>query len=131
MRAIRAGVIERFGGPGRVPRVECPNQIMAEGAAWIAPDGVPLTLAKPFEVLHADDVYVPLVDAAGELPTAGLTLARPFSMYLSTLGTGSQGSSLPDRGRLTGWRRRTCGTSAASPSWRLTRARRRCLNVWS
>jgi hypothetical protein len=81
MPAIRARLIERFGGPGRVPSIENGDRMMAEGAAWIASDKQSLTLAKPFEVLHADDVYVPLLDADTELPTIGNTLAVPFSMF--------------------------------------------------
>lgn len=81
MPAIRSRLIERFGGPGRVPLLEHGDRIIAEGAAWIASDGQPLTLAKPFEVLHADSTYVPLLDADCELPTIGDTLATSFSMY--------------------------------------------------
>lgn len=81
MPAIRTRLIERFGGPGRVPLLEHGDRIIAEGAAWIASDGQPLTLAKPFEVLHADRTYVPLLEADTELPTLGNTLAAPFSMY--------------------------------------------------
>lgn len=81
MPAIRSRLIERFGGPGRVPLLEHGDRIIAEGAAWIASDGQPLTLAKPFEVLHADTTYVPLLEADSELPTIGNTLATSFSMY--------------------------------------------------
>jgi hypothetical protein len=81
MPAIRSRLIERFGGPGRVPLLENGDRIIAEGAAWIASDEQPLTLAKPFEVLHADKAYVPLLDADSELPTIGNTLATSFSMY--------------------------------------------------
>ena len=46
------------------------------------PDDQPLTLAKPFELLHADDAYVPLLDADQPLPTLGKHRSRPsFSMY--------------------------------------------------
>lgn len=81
MPAIRSRLIERFGGPGRVPLLRHGDRIIAEGAAWIASDGQALTLAKPFEVLHADTTYVPLLDADSELPTIGNTLATSFSMY--------------------------------------------------
>jgi molecular chaperone DnaK (HSP70) len=81
MPAISARLIERFGGPGRVPSIENGDRMMAEGAAWIASDKQSLTLAKPFEVLHADDVYVSLLAADTELPTIGKTLAVPFSMF--------------------------------------------------
>jgi molecular chaperone DnaK (HSP70) len=81
MPAIRAGLIERFGGPGRVPLLEHGDRIIAEGAAWIASDGQPLTLAKPFELLHADASYVPLLQSDLTLPTLGKTVATSFSMY--------------------------------------------------
>jgi len=81
MPAIRSRLIERFGGPGRVPLLEHGDRIIAEGAAWIASDGQPLTLAKPFELLHADTSYVPLLEPDNPLPTLGKTLATSFSMY--------------------------------------------------
>lgn len=81
MPAIRSGLIERFGGPGRVPLLEHGDRIIAEGAAWIASDEQALTLAKPFELLHADASYVPLLQADVSLPTQGKTVATSFAMY--------------------------------------------------
>jgi hypothetical protein len=52
MPAIRNGLTERF--VGRVPRLPNGDRIIAEGAAWIAHDGVRLTLSKPIELLVAD-----------------------------------------------------------------------------
>ncbi len=52
MPAIRSGLVERFGG--RVPRLPNGDRIIAEGAAWIAHDGLRLTLAKPIELRVAD-----------------------------------------------------------------------------
>ena len=70
MPAIRDGLTERF--LGRVPKLENGDRIIAEGAAWIANDGLRLTLSKPLEVLVADtsgrDTYYPLVDAGLTLP---------------------------------------------------------------
>lgn len=70
MPAIRNGLTERF--LGRVPRLENGDRIIAEGAAWIAHDGLRLTLAKPIEVLVADTsgsgTYYPLVEAGWQLP---------------------------------------------------------------
>lgn len=70
MPAIRDGLTERF--VGRVPRLENGDRIIAEGAAWIANDGLRLKLSKPIEILVADTsgrgTYHPLVDAGWTLP---------------------------------------------------------------
>lgn len=70
MPAIRAGLTERF--VGRVPRLSNGDRIIAEGAAWIAHDGLRLTLSKPVEILVADGsgrgAYHPLVSAGLQLP---------------------------------------------------------------
>jgi molecular chaperone DnaK len=70
MPAIRNGLTERF--LGRVPRLPNGDRIIAEGAAWIAHDGVRLTLSKPIELLVADTsgfgTYHPLVLAGQQLP---------------------------------------------------------------
>ena len=71
MPAIWNGLVERFGS--RVPVLSNRDRIIAEGAAWIAHDGLRLKLAKPIEVLVADGrpdrgAYLPLVDAGQTLP---------------------------------------------------------------
>ncbi len=70
MPVIRDGLTERF--LGRVPRLKNGDRIISEGAAWIAHDGLRLTLSKPIEILVADTsghgTYYPLVDAGWELP---------------------------------------------------------------
>ncbi len=70
MPAIRDGLTERF--LGRVPRLANGDRIIAEGAAWIAHDGLRLTLSKPIEILIANatgrGTYYPLVDAGWQLP---------------------------------------------------------------
>jgi molecular chaperone DnaK len=70
MPAIRDGLTERF--VGRVPSLKSGDRIIAEGAAWIAHDGVRATLSKPIEILVADTsgfaVYHPLVNAGWQLP---------------------------------------------------------------
>ena len=70
MPAIRDGLTERF--VGRVPRLENGDRIIAEGAAWIANDGLRLKLSKPIEILLADTsghgTYQSLVDAGWTLP---------------------------------------------------------------
>jgi molecular chaperone DnaK (HSP70) len=84
MPAIRDGLTERF--LGRVPRLENGDRIISEGAAWIAHDGLRLTLSKPLEILVADTsghgTYYPLVDAGWELPqenqTQNVTNTRLF-----------------------------------------------------
>ena len=84
MPAIRDGLTERF--VGRVPKLENGDRIIAEGAAWIAHDGLRLTLSKPIEILIADTsgrgTYYPLVDAGWTLPleneTQNVTNTRLF-----------------------------------------------------
>jgi len=70
MPAIQDGLTERF--VGRVPRLENGDRIIAEGAAWIANDGLRLKLSKPIEILVADTsgrgTYHSLVDAGWTLP---------------------------------------------------------------
>lgn len=70
MPAIRDGLTERF--VGRVPRLDNGDRIIAEGAAWIASDGLRLKLSKPIEILVADSsgrgTYHSLVDAGWTLP---------------------------------------------------------------
>lgn len=70
MPAILHGLTERF--LGRVPHLSNGDRIIAEGAAWIAHDGLRLTLAKPIEMLIADGsgrgTYHPLVAAGCQLP---------------------------------------------------------------
>lgn len=70
MPAIRDGLTERF--VGRVPRIENGDRIIAEGAAWIASDGLRLKLSKPIEILIADTTgrgtYHSLIDAGWTLP---------------------------------------------------------------
>jgi molecular chaperone DnaK len=84
MPAIRDGLTERF--LGRVPRLENGDRIISEGAAWIAHDGLRLTLSKPIEILVADTsghgTYYPLVESGWELPqenqTQNVTNTRLF-----------------------------------------------------
>lgn len=80
MPAIREGLTEMFGANRlRVP--DNSDSVVAEGSAWIAHDGVDVRLAKPFEILHADDRYVPLIRSHTALPTGGKSLATSFSMF--------------------------------------------------
>ncbi len=70
MPVIRNGLTDRF--LGRVPTLPNGDRIIAEGAAWIAHDGLRLTLSKPIEILVADSsgrgAYHQLVEAGRLLP---------------------------------------------------------------
>lgn len=84
MLAIQRGLTERF--VGRVPTLKNGDQIIAEGAAWIAHDGLRLKLSKPIEVLIADSsargAYHPFVSAGLELPQENqVTLAANSRLY--------------------------------------------------
>ena len=64
--AVRDGLVQRFGG--RVPKLSNGDRIIAEGAAWIASDGLRLALAKPIELRQPDGSYVVVVQKGLELP---------------------------------------------------------------
>lgn len=80
MPYIRQRLLEIFGAL-RLPEIEGGNRIIAEGAAWIANDERRLRLAKPFEILLADDSYAALVSERTDLPTEGTSHVQPFGMY--------------------------------------------------
>jgi molecular chaperone DnaK len=77
---IRERLLERF-GLARVPLINNSDRIIAEGAAWIANDGLRLRLAKPFELLHADDTYVPIISEHVDLPTENNDQLFKLGMY--------------------------------------------------
>jgi len=83
MPAIWNGRVERFGA--RVPALPNRDTIIAEGAAWIAHDGLRLTLAKPIEVLVADGsgrgAYLPILDAGAPLPIENEVKAIPSRRF--------------------------------------------------
>jgi hypothetical protein len=79
MPVIRRRLRERF-GPVRVPDVEDGQQLIAKGAAWIAHDDQRLWLAKPFELLLANDAPVSLVDDASDLPIRDTELVFEFGL---------------------------------------------------
>lgn len=70
MPAIQRGLVERF--PGRVPKIDNGDRIIAEGAAWIAHDGTFVELSKDLEILVANGAaegsYYPIVPAGQKLP---------------------------------------------------------------
>jgi molecular chaperone DnaK (HSP70) len=80
MPAIQEGLREMF-GMNRLRLVEDGATLIAEGAAWIAYDGVPLRLAKPVELLHADDCYVELVPGGTVLPQVGTLIQTRMDLY--------------------------------------------------
>lgn len=80
MPYIRERILERF-GPARAPNITNGDRIIAEGAAWIANDGLRLRLAKPFEVLHADNTYVTIFDERTVLPLENQIIASKLGAY--------------------------------------------------
>lgn len=72
MPSIRNRLLEKF-GPARVPFIENGDKIIAEGAAWIAHDQRRVRLAKPFELVHADDAksYLTIFRPQQDLPHEG------------------------------------------------------------
>ena len=80
MPAIREGLIQYFDA-ARVRTVPNAATIIAEGAAWIGHDRVRVSLAKPIEILHADDIYIPVLRAATPLPNEGEQISETMSLY--------------------------------------------------
>ncbi len=80
MPAIRKGLRDIF-GINRLRLVDNPASVISEGAAWIAHDGVGLQLAKPIEILHADDSYVEVIPAGTDLPLGGKAISCKIDMY--------------------------------------------------
>jgi molecular chaperone DnaK (HSP70) len=80
MPAIQQGLREIF-GMSRLRLVENAATVISEGAAWIAHDGIGLQLAKPIELLHADDSYVEIIPSSTMLPVDGTAIQSKFSMY--------------------------------------------------
>jgi actin-like ATPase involved in cell morphogenesis len=76
MPAIWQGLVERF--TARVASLPNRDRLIAEGAAWIAHDGLRLTLAKPLELVFADGghrgAYLPLVGAGFRMPVENETI---------------------------------------------------------
>jgi molecular chaperone DnaK len=80
MPRIRERLDELF-GIARVPRLPHGDRIISEGAAWIARDRTRLSLAKPLELLHADDSYVTVLPAGTQLPLENETTRQDLGMY--------------------------------------------------
>lgn len=64
--AVREGLTQRFGV--RAPHISNGDSIIAEGAAWIAHDGLRLSLAKPFELEQPGSGFLELVPEGHRLP---------------------------------------------------------------
>jgi molecular chaperone DnaK len=80
MPRIRERLIEVFGAR-RLPRIDHGDRIISAGAAWIAHDQARLTLAKPVELLHADDSYVTVIPAGTILPLENESYEQTLAMY--------------------------------------------------
>lgn len=81
MPHIRERLLERF-DMLRVPKIEEGDRIISQGAAWIANDGVRLTLAKPFELLLGNDNYSTLIKEGTKLPIENENISfPPFEAY--------------------------------------------------
>lgn len=80
MPAIRSRLRERF-GIQRVQEISNGDRVIAEGAAWIAHDKLTVQLAKPFELVHADNSHVPVLKAGTPLPREGQEISEIFTMY--------------------------------------------------
>jgi actin-like ATPase involved in cell morphogenesis len=80
MPAIQQRLIQYFDS-ARVRTVKNAATVIAEGAAWIAHDGLRVQLAKPIEVLHADNVYFPILRAGTPMPPTGEEIRQPISLY--------------------------------------------------
>lgn len=80
MPAIREGLRDIF-GMSRLRLAANSATLISEGAAWIAHDDLGLQLAKPIELLHADDSYVEIVPAGTALPHDTKPFQTKISMY--------------------------------------------------
>ncbi|HXR35368.1 MAG TPA: Hsp70 family protein, partial [Candidatus Binataceae bacterium] len=65
----------------RVKAADHPERLIAEGAAWIAHNDLALELAKPVELYHADNTYVPVLPADFRLPIENKQ-SRPVSLQV-------------------------------------------------
>lgn len=80
MPAITDGLREIF-GMSQLRLTKNAATVISEGAAWIAHDRVGLQLAKPIELLHADNSYVEIFPSGTDLPTDGDSLTQTIDMY--------------------------------------------------
>lgn len=85
--AIQEGLREIF-GMNRLHLIGNAATVISEGAAWIAHDGIGLQLAKPMELLHANESYMELIAAGTNLPLDGQTIQARIDMYCVNPGDG-------------------------------------------
>jgi hypothetical protein len=79
MPAIRNGLLQKFGT--RAKKVENGDRIISAGAAWIAHDGLRLSLAKPIELLQSDGTYISVVESGFRLPLENETISISQRMF--------------------------------------------------
>jgi molecular chaperone DnaK len=79
MPLVRNGLLQRFGT--RLKSITNGDKIIAEGSAWLAHDGVRLTLAKPIEILNHDHSYSTFVEQELLLPVENETVSVNHSMF--------------------------------------------------
>ncbi|RIK30035.1 MAG: hypothetical protein DCC55_37590, partial [Chloroflexi bacterium] len=80
MPAIQRGLLDIFGMSG-LRLVPNASSVISEGAAWIAHDRNGLRLAKPLELLNADNTYVEIIPAGTNLPTEGGAIEKRIDAY--------------------------------------------------
>lgn len=80
MPTIQARLHERF-GPQRVHVSDRSATLVAEGAAWVASDAQPLTLAKRAEVRLARNSFLPVMEAGLQTPRHGQVERRQYHLY--------------------------------------------------
>ena len=88
MPAVRARLHERF-GPARVSVSERAASLVSEGAAWVAHDRQPLTLAKQVEVRLARNSFLPVLPAGLQTPSHGQVEQKVYSLYCADPRDGS------------------------------------------
>ena len=93
MPAVTARLHERF-GPQRVVVTERSATLVAEGAAWVASDARPLTLAKRLELRLARNSYLPVLEAGLETPRHANVERRQYHLYCSDPRDGAAKFSL-------------------------------------
>lgn len=79
MPLVRNGLLQRFGA--RLKIIPNGDQIISEGAAWLAYDGADITLAKPIELLQPDQSYATLVSEDFILPVENQTIQIDHRMF--------------------------------------------------
>ncbi len=78
--AIRSRLHQLF-GPDRVRVSDRSTTLIAEGAAWVAHDSAPLTLAKHVELMLSRNTFMPLIKSGTGMPREGDVAKVSFGMY--------------------------------------------------